>query len=207
MKIVKVETIHSCGEYAKSKDWAEKRNAIHEAVKKCDWPPNSGTFTVNPTRKGNGVVPIKKEFIAELKRRAWTIEGKAVTKGGKDLGEFDAVVIGNEGTVVTEWETGNVSSSHRSMNKLTMLVKDKVISAGVLIVPARTLGRYLTDRIGNFELLEVLCEEFGELRRLLVICALVRPRIARIQQLAWHARHRLRDRQAERLLDFVPALQ
>ena len=158
MKIVKVETIHSCGGYAKSEDWVEKREAIHEAVKKCDWPPGTGKFTVNPTRKGNGVVPIKKEFIDELKRREWTIEGRAVTKGGKDLGEFDAVVIGNEGTVVTEWETGNVSSSHRSMNKLTMLVKDKVISAGVLIVPARKLGKYLTDRIGNFEELEPYVE-------------------------------------------------
>lgn len=154
MKIVKIETIHSCGGYANSEDWAEKRKAIHEAVKKCDWPAGSGKFTVNPTRKGNGVVPIKKEFIAELKRREWTIEGKAVTKDGRDLGEFDAVVIGGQGTVVTEWETGNISSSHRSMNKLSMLVKDKIISAGVLIIPARKLGKYLTDRIGNFEELE-----------------------------------------------------
>jgi len=154
MKIVKVETIHSCGEYAKSKDWAEKREAIHEAVKKCDWPPGSGKFTVNPTRKGNGVVPIKKEFIEELERREWTIEGDATTVEGKDLGEYDAVVIEGENVVVAEWETGNVSSSHRSMNKLTMLVSDKTISAGVLIVPARSLGKYLTDRIGNFEELE-----------------------------------------------------
>lgn len=154
MKIVKVETIHSCGEYAKSKDWAEKREAIHEAVKKCEWPAGSGKFTINPTRKGNGVVPIKKEFIAELERREWTIEGEAKTVEGKDLGEYDAVVIQDKATVVAEWETGNVSSSHRSMNKLTMLVSDGTIAAGVLIVPARKLGRYLTDRIGNYEELE-----------------------------------------------------
>jgi len=151
VKIVHIETIHSCGEFANSDDWKDKRDAIHEAVKKCDWPENTGKFTVNPVRKGNGVVPIKKEFVAELKAREWTLEGKANNHLGENLGDFDAVVIGPKGVVVTEWETGNISSSHRSMNKLTMLVTNKVIAAGVLIIPSRKLGRYLTDRIGNYE--------------------------------------------------------
>jgi hypothetical protein len=40
------------------------------------------------------------------------------------------------------------------MNKLTMLVADGVISAGVLVVPSRKLYVYLTDRIGNIKELE-----------------------------------------------------
>lgn len=154
MKIVKVVTLLSCGSYAKSKHWAKTRAAIHEAVKKCDWPPDSGKFTIRPERKGNGVVPIRKEFIVELKKRKWTVEGKAKNKLGQNLGSFDAVIPGPDGVIVAEWETGNISSSHRSMNKLTMLVADHVIAAGVLIVPSRKLYVYLTDRIGNYQELE-----------------------------------------------------
>jgi len=154
MKIVHVETVLSCGTYAKSKHWQQTRAVIHDAVKKCDWPPNSGKFTIHPEIDGNGVVPIRKEFIANLKKRQWTIEGPAKNLLGQNLGDFDAVIAGPEGFIVAEWETGNISSSHRSMNKLTMLVADKVIAAGVLIVPSRNLYVYLTDRIGNYRELE-----------------------------------------------------
>ena len=154
MKIVHVETVLSCGGYARSIHWAETRAAIHEAVQKCDWPPGSGAFTINPVRKGNGVKPVKNEFVKELKRIEWTIEGKAKNILDQRLGDFDAVILGPSGFIVAEWETGNISSSHRSMNKLTMLVADGLISAGVLVVPSRSLYIYLTDRIGNYRELE-----------------------------------------------------
>jgi len=151
---VHVETVLSCGSYAASTHWAETRAAIHEAVKKCDWPPGSGKFTINPVRKRNGVKPVKKEFVKELKRLKWTLEGPAKNLLDQRLGDFDAVILGPEGVIVTEWETGNISSSHRSMNKLTMLVTDGLIAAGVLVVPSRNLYLYLTDRIGNYRELE-----------------------------------------------------
>jgi hypothetical protein len=154
MKIVHVETVLSCGSYAGSAHWAETKAAIHEAVKKCDWPPGSGRFTIKPVRRGNGVKPVKNEFVKELKRLEWTIEGPAKNLLDQRLGDFDAVISGPEGFVVTEWETGNISSSHRSMNKLTMLVTDGLIAAGVLVVPSRNLYLYLTDRIGNYRELE-----------------------------------------------------
>jgi hypothetical protein len=53
--------------------------------------------------------------------------------------------------VVAEWETGNVSSSHRSLNKMVMLLADGLLVAGTLVVPTRRLAQYLTDRIGNLE--------------------------------------------------------
>jgi len=154
MRIVHVETVLSSGAYAGSAHWAETKAAIHEAVKKCDWPPGSGKFTINPVRKGNGVKPVKNEFVKELRRLEWTIEGTAKNLLDQRLGDFDAVILGPEGFVVTEWETGNISSSHRSMNKLTMLVADGLIAAGVLVVPSRNLYLYLTDRIGNYRELE-----------------------------------------------------
>lgn len=82
------------------------------------------------------------------------IEGPAKNRFGQALGDFDAVLPGPAKPIVAEWETGNVSSSHRSMNKLTMLVADGLISAGTLVVPSRRLYGFLTDRIGNIQELE-----------------------------------------------------
>ncbi len=159
MKIVHVETVLHCGPYAKSRHWFKTRRSIHAAVKKCAWPLGSDKFTIYPQSgkkrgEGNGVVPIRNEFIAELMKREWTIEGAAKNLFGQELGDFDAVLPGPEGPIVVEWETGNISSSHRSMNKLTMLIADGVIAAGTLVVPSRKLYVYLTDRSGNYKELE-----------------------------------------------------
>lgn len=159
MRIIHVETVVSCGPYAKSAHWRKTRSSIHAAVKKCAWPPGSKIFTIYPESgkkrgEGNGVGPIKSEFITALRKRGWTIEGAAKNRFGQGVGDFDAVILGPQGPIVAEWETGNISSSHRSMNKLTMLVSDGVIAAGTLVVPSRNLYVYLTDRIGNYKELE-----------------------------------------------------
>jgi restriction endonuclease BamHI len=159
MKIVHVETILHCGLYARSRHWSKTRRSIHAAVKKCAWPPGSDKFTIYPQSgkkrdEGNGVGPIRNEFIAELTKRGWTIEGAAKNRLGQELGDFDGVLLGPAGPIVVEWETGNISSSHRSMNKLTMLIADGTIAAGTLVVPSRKLYVYLTDRIGNYKELE-----------------------------------------------------
>lgn len=50
-----------------------------------------------------------------------------------------------------EWETGNISSSHRAINKMALGLLKEVIVAGMLVVPSRSLYKYLTDRIGNWD--------------------------------------------------------
>jgi Restriction endonuclease BamHI len=159
VKIVGIHTLISCGAYAHSTHWAVARAQIHSAIKSCCWPPGSKKFTIYPQSgkkrdEGNGVGPIKNEFVRALKTRGWAIEGRAKNMLGHALGDFDAVMPGPEKPIVAEWETGNISSSHRSMNKLTMLVSDGIISAVTLVVPSRKLYVYLTDRIGNIRELE-----------------------------------------------------
>jgi hypothetical protein len=159
LKIVDVVTLQSCGSYAGSEHWRKTRKQIHQAVRRCEWPIGSGSFTIHPQSgkkrgQGNGVKPIRTEFVRDLKERGWVIEGRAKNALDQCLGDFDAVLPGPEKPIVVEWETGNISSSHRSMNKLTMLVSSGVISAGVLVVPSRKLYVYLTDRIGNIKELE-----------------------------------------------------
>ena len=159
MKIVDVITLKNCGAYAASEHWKKTRRQIHAAVRRCEWPIGSGSFTIHPQSgkkrgEGNGVLPIRNEFVAFLKAKGWAIEGRSKNALDQSLGDFDAVLPGPESPIAVEWETGNMSSSHRSMNKLTRLVSSGIISAGVLAVPSRKLYVYLTDRIGNIKELE-----------------------------------------------------
>jgi len=71
---------------------------------------------------------------------------------------FDAVreleVNGESELSVVEWETGNISSSHRSLNRITLGLVTGIITAGIVILPTREMYQYLTDRVGNYPELE-----------------------------------------------------
>lgn len=156
MKIVKVYTLKHRGAYAESEHWGSTREQIQAAIRSCEWPVGSGSFTIYPESgkargEGNGVKPIRDRFVQSLRESGWTIEGKAKNALDERLGDFDAVLSGPVKPIAVEWETGNISSSHRSMNKLVLLMKTGIISAGVLVVPSRKLYAYLTDRIGNIQ--------------------------------------------------------
>ena len=60
-----------------------------------------------------------------------------------------------------EWETGNISSSHRALNKMVLALMEGRISQGVLAMPVRSLAAFLTDRVGNFEEIRPYLPVFG----------------------------------------------
>jgi hypothetical protein len=66
-------------------------------------------------------------------------------------GDLDAVFYAPQGPFAVEWETGNVSSSHRALNKMALGMIHKKLIGGALVVPSRKLYRFLTDRIGNYD--------------------------------------------------------
>lgn len=155
MKIVHVETLVSLGEFANSREWQQTRRQIHAAIERVDWPPGSGKFTIYPEKgkkrgKGNGVKPIKSGLMKELKNAGWHLEETLCIAAATKLGGLDAVLYASLGTVALEWETGNISSSHRALNKMALGLQQSVLECGVLVVPSRKLYRYLTDRVGNF---------------------------------------------------------
>jgi hypothetical protein len=156
LRITQTQQLLSCGHFAHSREWSDLFATINAAVERIEHPAGSGAFTIYPesgkkSGKGNGVTPIKLGLMNSLRTLGWTIEGSAKNALGQRLGEYDAVQRTDAGPVVLEWETGNVSSSHRSLNKMTMLLSEGTIAAGVLVLPTRRLARFLTDRIGNFE--------------------------------------------------------
>jgi hypothetical protein len=80
------------------------------------------------------------------------------------FGGMDAAKAIDGDLFMVEWETGNISSSHRAMNKLAIGIVKGVVAGGMLIVPTRELARYLTDRIGNLRELEPYLELWGSVQ-------------------------------------------
>jgi hypothetical protein len=178
MKWLRTLIIINSGDLISSSDWLKIHESYIRAIKSIDFPEGTGTLCLRrKTRKGrtqwnrNGVGYIKKRFFNYIVNiEGWRAESnQGIDKYRRiaevnlfpskelynepiksDFGDFDFVTTTENGMrVAIEWETGNISSSHRSLNKLTILLRDKKIQAGVLIVPSRELYEHLTDRIGN----------------------------------------------------------
>lgn len=159
MRIVHIETLISRGTFAASPLWASIRSALYDAIRAVDWPPGSGSFAIypEPGKKrgaGNGVTPIKAGLMARLKQDGWKLEEPIAIAARRQPGKLDAVLYTNAGPVAVEWETGNISSSHRALNKMTLGLLHGKLAAAVLVVPSRALYRFLTDRVGNWDELE-----------------------------------------------------
>lgn len=152
MKIVKVYTLKNRGPYAASEHWETTRKQIHDAIRGCEWPVGSGSFTIYPESgkergKGNGVKPIRDRFVRSLKAIGWRIDRKEKKALDERLGDLDAVLQGPNKPIVVEWETGDVYSPHLSINRMELLLKTQAISAGVLVVPAQELSMRLPDQM------------------------------------------------------------
>lgn len=61
-----------------------------------------------------------------------------------------------------EFETGNVASVHRSLNKLSMGIQSRELDLIFLILPVFNLAQYLTDRVANYEEIEAYFPLFSE---------------------------------------------
>ncbi len=161
----------NAGQFTGTRSWRRIESDVRLAVAAVQWPPGSGTFTIYPESgkqrgRGNGVRPIEEGFVTKLSERGWTLErrqGSDENVGEDDVarslrpGAFDAwLELQDERRrpFVIEWETGNVSSSHRALNKIALGLLQKRLSGGLLVVPSRELYRYLTDRVGNYRELE-----------------------------------------------------
>jgi hypothetical protein len=98
--------------------------------------------------QGNGVKPIKLAFIDHLKSLGWKGEADLKALG---MGPLDAAKETPFGKFAVEWETGNISSSHRALNKICLGVLKGELIGGVLLLPSIKLYKFLTDRIGNYK--------------------------------------------------------
>jgi hypothetical protein len=155
LKFVQQTDIIAAGPYVTSDSRRTVEKDLRDAIRAVVWPPGSTTFKIPPGRHLNGVPPIKNGFVAKLIERGWRGQEKypksdattaAVVPGAFDVWrDLDGMPA-----VVAEWETGNISSSHRSINRMARAIMEGHAVAGYLVVPSRALYPHLTDRIGNF---------------------------------------------------------
>jgi hypothetical protein len=156
MKLMHTEILLDHKDISQTDDWKDVIDNIHKGILQVQWPKNSGHFLIYPEPgkdrgKGNGVKPIKDAMMIHLNELGWKLEEALDIAKVVRPGKLDAVKYTNHGPVALEWETGNISSTHRAINKMALgLLKQKLIG-GILILPTRKLYRYLTDRVGNWD--------------------------------------------------------
>ncbi|MEA5512097.1 restriction endonuclease [Crocosphaera sp. UHCC 0190] len=155
MKINRTEFLIRKGKFVDSNEFNQVLQEVYQAINAVCWPPGNDQFILYPEKKGNGVKPIKEGFINALYNYNWQIEERMSIVANTRPGPVDALkILSNHKPFVVEWETGNISSSHRALNKIATVLIDEVIIGGILIIPSRKLYNWLTDRIGNFPEIE-----------------------------------------------------
>lgn len=119
-------------------------------------------FVLNNSSKNcNGVVPIKEKTYEILEEKYLWFREKPLsyfcndTKKGGPIDVYKEFSL-NDSTfkVGLEFETGNISSAHRSMNKLCIGIIKKELDMAFLMMPIKQMSYYLTDRVSNYEELE-----------------------------------------------------
>lgn len=155
MKIIKTEFLVKKGDFCKSKDFEIILDEIYNAIKNVTWPEGSDKFILYPGKKANGVVPIKKNFIRSLEQNGWKSEHRMTLASMVKPGPVDSVkFLSDNRFFAVEWETGNISSSHRALNKMAIGLLDGILEGGILILPSREMYPFLTDRVGNYPEIE-----------------------------------------------------
>ena len=149
MKILRHEVLINKGDFPGK---VQLLKEVDAAISKVVWPVGSNKFSINPTPKGNGVKPIKNACMAHLKSEGWELEKRIQLLTDLRPGPLDAAkTVTNNQTFALEWETGNISSSHRAMNKMAAGMLERKLVGGILVLPSRDMYKYLTDRVGNFQ--------------------------------------------------------
>ena len=143
MRILRVETLVSRRPFSKSSEWCQTREALHRAICGVVWTTGSKKFTIYPQSgkkrgEGNGVKPIKDGLMLQLKDLGWDLEVPLEISSPNRPGKLDAVFHTLHGPVAVEWETGNISSSHRALNKREF----RVLSGSGRGSQVRLIGRF-----------------------------------------------------------------
>lgn len=160
MRIVSIKDIYKDDVFSTSPAYKAILSEIKQGISAVRWPKGSDGFYLDPNStgrgrgEGNGVKPIKVNFVDYLTKNGWLSEMRV--EGSKTMyrGPLDIAKKTKFGIFGVEWETGNISSSHRALNKICLGVLTGEIIGGILILPSRKLYKHLTDRIGNAQEIE-----------------------------------------------------
>lgn len=142
MKLLEYHDILNGDLFSRSSVLMQAWDEVEQAIGLTDWPHGSGSFTIYPesgkkSGQGNGVKPIKIPCMEALRTCGWLVEqlpsiGSTVLR----TGDLDALKLTDEGYIAFEWETSNISSSHRALNKLFLAMQETNTLGSFLVVPS-----------------------------------------------------------------------
>ncbi len=124
--------------------------------------PGRDVFILNTIAKNcNGVVPVKEKCYQILEEDFLWFREKPLSYFHDDAQKGGPIDVYKEFAtgidvfkVGLEFETGNISSAHRSINKLQVGLKKCELDMAILMLPIKKMSFYLTDRVSNYEELE-----------------------------------------------------
>ncbi|MBH8609351.1 hypothetical protein [Thermoactinomyces sp. CICC 10521] len=154
MKIMRTVTLIDDGVFSATQDYKRIINDITQAIKAIEHPKGSNGFFLFDGKQANGVKPIKDAFIEKLNQLGWEDEKIVSKKSIKDRKIDSSLALSDGKYFGVEWETGNIASSHRAINRLKLGMLEGDLAGGFLVLPSRQMYYYLTDRVGNFQELE-----------------------------------------------------
>jgi hypothetical protein len=153
MKVIQVKDLVTVGDFQNDPQYRKIESDIFAAIQSIKNPSGCDGFYLRNEKKSNGVKPIKNAFVNTLDELGWKNEWicDPIIKSRR----FDSSIKLNNGKYFcTEWETGNISSSHRALNRIALAIKENVIEGGFLVLPSRRMYELLTDRVGNYSEIE-----------------------------------------------------
>lgn len=163
MKIVHEEIILNEPMEGTEDDLEVALSEVRKAIGSICWPPGSDRMHLNPSRNrkketgkktttygGNSPSQMKLAFAEGIVAQHWDAEVTVEVVDGERVGNVDFVSHKSSGLYCVEWETGNVASCHRSVNKMALGLLTNAIRMGILIVPSAEMYPYLTHRTANY---------------------------------------------------------
>jgi hypothetical protein len=154
LKILRTQVLIDDGIFSNTVEYQKILSNLQDAINAIRNPINADGFYLFDKKQGNGVKPIKNAFITKLNDLGWEDEKKVSNKEIKKRKIDSSLKLSNNSYFGVEWETGNISSSHRAINRLKKGMLEGALTGGILVLPSRSMYYYLTDRIGNFQELE-----------------------------------------------------
>lgn len=147
MKIKRTDVVVESS-FSRSRAFNQSCRQIRKAIRSITWGnEGDGRFIINPTRDGNGVVPLTDQIEEAMQEAGWSrqqFRDREARVGAIDF-------VSPDGLVGFEFDTGNMSSAYRSPVKLLSLLRGKKIRGAVIVIPTQKLERFLTARIARVE--------------------------------------------------------
>jgi hypothetical protein len=118
LKLTEIRHLLDAGPLTETVAWSRVEADLREAIAGVVWPPGNDRFVINPIIDGNGVVPIKRQFAANIAALGWKLEERfprfsdEEVKGHRHPGAVDAALDLDSHDLApffVEWETGNIA--------------------------------------------------------------------------------------------------